>query len=112
MYGLAGMACVGIVWFTVTGRALLSKEQPQTTIDNVEANIRAWADSFSYTITKENPSPNQYFLYLIVLHSGGVVFVSRNKDKGRYLKFQGNIALAKNEQENLFNQFHKNISPN
>ena len=65
LYFLAGFAAVMVVAFVLVGRPLLSKEQPQTTPENIEGNVKAWADTFNIGIQKRDAPPGQSFLYVL-----------------------------------------------
>jgi hypothetical protein len=52
LYGLSAFAAVLVISYVFVGHALLSKEQPLTTAENVENNIRVWADAFQFGVTK------------------------------------------------------------
>jgi hypothetical protein len=45
-------------------KGALSREQPQTTMENIESNVRAWADKFSLGIQKQTDDKFN-FVYLI-----------------------------------------------
>jgi hypothetical protein len=92
-YFLIGCACMSVIVFTFVGHAILAKETPQTTAENIEPNIRAWSDQFSLGIQKQ-ADDNFDFAYAISLHSGRTVLVGRPKVRDRYLQFQGNVTLA------------------
>lgn len=92
-YGFAGSAFLAIIVYAFTGHALLSRETPHTTPENIESNIRAWADKFSLGIQKETDDKYK-FVYFVSLPSGRGVFVGPPKDREGYLQFQGNMTLA------------------
>jgi hypothetical protein len=54
LYGAAGFALVFFIGFTLTGRSPLSNAQPETMPENIQANIRAWADEFDLFIQKQD----------------------------------------------------------
>jgi hypothetical protein len=61
LYGLSAFAAVLVISYVFVGHALLSKEEPQTTGENVEKNIRAWADVFQLGVTRLPPQPEVDF---------------------------------------------------
>jgi hypothetical protein len=75
LYGLVGFTMVMVIAIALTGHALLSKETPQTTLENVEANIKTWAETFSLGIQKQTDI-NFTFIYAISLPSGRVEAVA------------------------------------
>ena len=95
LYGLGGAACIAIIHFAATGRALLSR--PDTTPENVEKNIRKWLDNFGLASKKE-VDPLSYFVLGITLANGNPILVARVKAKDRYLTFQMTLALAPEHQ--------------
>lgn len=101
LYGLAGFTMVMVIAFTIVGHAVWSKQQPETTTENIEANIHAWSDAFGLSITKEQPGPDQVFSYLIGLHSGRPVYVNQSKARDHYLQLQGTVALSKEHLDRL-----------
>jgi hypothetical protein len=97
LYGLLGIASLAIIGFAILGHSLLSREQPQTTPENVEANIRAWADSFVVGVTKA-PVKEAHFALVITLHNGNPVVVARTKDRPNWLALQSTLTLSPEHQ--------------
>lgn len=93
LYGLSGFAAVFVIAFVFVGHSLLFKEQPRTTPENVEANIKAWSDSFNLGV-QSFPIPNNYFYLAVTLHSGQKVAIMRPKERDQYLKFEGIWAMS------------------
>jgi hypothetical protein len=96
-YGLFGATCVFIIHFVGTGRSLFSRQQPQTTPENVEANIRVWLDNFGLAAKKDRLD-SAHFCIAITLHSGNGIVVVRQKASERYLLFQSRLGLAPEHQ--------------
>ena len=97
LYGLLGVACLATVCFVAVGRPLLSKEQPQTTTENVDANIRAWADSLGMGVTRFQ-LPDAYFALGITLKNGNQVVIGRVKERPSYLEIQSSLILSPEHQ--------------
>ncbi|HEY6764222.1 MAG TPA: DUF2299 family protein [Candidatus Sulfotelmatobacter sp.] len=93
LYGFAGATCVAIILFTLTGHAILSKSQPETTTENIEENIRKWADEAGIGVTKV-PAQDSYFGYVLRLNSGNPVSVYRPRQAPGFLQIQAGLALA------------------
>jgi hypothetical protein len=93
LYGLAGATCVSILLFAFTGRPVFSKAPSETTVDNVEQNIRTWLDSYGVAVTKEDV-PNSFFAYGVTLRNGVPVQVLRPKDRDRYIGFRVDVAVG------------------
>src|SRR5579863_1846234 len=84
LYGLSGCALVAVLIFTVTGHAVFSRQQPETTPQNVEQNLRAWADSFQLGVTKMPPQTDVDFGLAISLKSGNPVEIRQLKQIPSY----------------------------
>jgi hypothetical protein len=84
-YGLGGCALAAVIIYTLTGRAILSTVQPQTTSENVENNIKKWADSLGLGTARMPPQSlpigDVYFSYVVTLQSGNPLWVFRAKEK-------------------------------
>jgi Uncharacterized conserved protein (DUF2299) len=93
LYGLSGFVLVFILGFTLTGHAPLSKEQPQTTSENVETNIKTWVDEFALGILKQS-DPDAIFEYMVTLHNGTFVRITRTKEKDTYLTFSERLTVS------------------
>jgi hypothetical protein len=100
LYGFLGMAALSMLIFSLTGRPILSRKQPQTNLENIEANIRAWLDYFELAVQKQS-DPQLHFVYLVTCRSGVGVFVARPKSHGRYLAVISNLEVSKEHQEVL-----------
>ena|ERR1700740_602724 len=79
LYAFVGLASSALIIFAFTGRAVFSFDTPQTTPENIEANVKTWADAFSLGIQKV-ADPNYSFVYAISLRSGRSVLVGHPKD--------------------------------
>jgi hypothetical protein len=96
LYGLAGVALTMVITFTFTGRGLMSREQPQTTPENVKANIKAWCDYWGFGIQPLPDIPAMHFAMSVHLpRSQRDVLISRPKDHDHYLQFESNVVLEK-----------------
>jgi hypothetical protein len=101
LYGLAGATCLGILWFTFTGHAFLSKSQPETTQENVEENVKKWVDELGLGITKNPKMGDVYFSYVVALKSGNPIAVTRVTGLPGFLQFQSQLLLAPEQQGEL-----------
>jgi len=93
LYGLAGSAFIAMIMFALMGRPMLSRQKPQTTPENIESNVKMWADNFSLGIQKQTDDKFS-FLYAIALPSGRAVLVGRPVQRDRYLQFQGIMPIS------------------
>jgi hypothetical protein len=92
---------MSIIVYTFTGRAILSRETPQTTTENVEANLRAWADDFQLGVTKLPSQPDVDFGLAITLKGGNPFEVRKVKQSPGYLQIQSNLVLSPDHQRKL-----------
>jgi hypothetical protein len=92
LYGVMGLTCVFVSIYAFTGRALLFKEHPETTIDNIESNVRTWADGFQLGVRKLD-DPTSYFTYSVEMVSQNKCYVARRKAKDHYVLIQCNIDI-------------------
>lgn len=97
-YGVIGAACVAIILFAFTGRALLSKRPPEVTPDNLEENIRKWADSLGMSVARGSsqifPAQDIYFALNITMENGTPLMVFRGKEKSGFLQIQCPLTLS------------------
>lgn len=97
LYGFLAMTALAVLIFALTGRPLLSKKLPQTTVDNVEDNIRTWLDYFGLGV-KKVVDPETHFLFLVTPRSGLGMYIARFKSRDRYIAFGANIDIAPEHQ--------------
>jgi hypothetical protein len=97
LYGLFAATCIFVLHWAGTGKPLFSRQQPQTTLENIEANIRVWLDNFRLAAKKENHE-STHFSIIVTLNNGNPVQVSRYKVTERYLTFQTRLAVSAEHQ--------------
>jgi len=100
LYGLGGATIVSLLIFSLTGRPPFSRKLPQTTVENIEANIRAWLDYFGLGVQK-NTDPEAHFVFLVTCRSGMGLYVARFKSRDRYIAFGSNIEISAEHREIL-----------
>ena len=100
-YGFAGCVLMSVMIYTFLGRAILSRQQPETTSENVEKNIRAWADAFQLGVTKLQPDPNGDFGLAIALKGGNSLEIHKLKQSPAYLQIQSQLVLSPEHQKTL-----------
>ena len=83
-----------MILFTLTGRGLFSGHAPDFTPDNVEENIRKWADNAGLGTAKMPEAPNVYFGVILTLNSGNQLTVYRGKEKSGFLQLQSPLVLS------------------
>lgn len=96
-YGLIGAACVAVVLFALLGRGIISSPRPEITPNNIEQNLKLWADHLSVTLERQDIS-DRYFSYIARFHGGDPVEVFRVKDRPEYLQFVASIDFAPQHQ--------------
>ncbi len=97
LYGVFGVTCIAILWFTFTGHGVFSKQPSQTTPDNVEEYIRKWADNLGLGVTRMPqaiPLQQVYFGLVVTLQNGNPLTVFRGKEKSGYLQIQCPLRLS------------------
>lgn len=100
IYALAAFAIVFVIGYTLTGQAPLSRAPSQITPENVEANIKVWADNFQLGITKMPPQSDIDFgLMITTKGSNNPVEIRRFKQSPAYLQFQSNLVLSPEHQK-------------
>jgi hypothetical protein len=99
LYGVSGAACVAVLLFTLTGRAILSSPIPaQSTPDNIEANVKLWSENLGLPFAKSS-MPDSYFAYSITTRGGTPITVGRpTKEKTGYLQFVSTISFSPEHQ--------------
>jgi hypothetical protein len=103
LYGVCGFTAALVVAFAFTGHPLLSREQPQSTTENIEANVRTWSDAFSFG-TQKAPDATMFFQFAVKLINGRTVMVGRPKEHEHYLEFRATISLPDKDQT-ILNKF-------
>jgi hypothetical protein len=100
LYGIGGATCVGVLIFTFTGHGFLSKQRPEVTPENLETNVRKWADDLGLGVTRMQAAPNQdvYFGLVVTLADGNPLMVFRGKEKSGFLQMECALVLS---QEHL-----------
>lgn len=93
LYILVAVTCVLLIQFALTGTPLLSRLRPETTPENVEANIRVWLDNFGMTVRKE-ATPNAHFELTVYFQAGRNIAIRRFKDSDRYINLAVTIGVG------------------
>jgi len=99
LYVILGLTCVSILIFTFTGRGLFTIKPPAVTPENIEENVKLWAEHLGMNIGPAN-EPDSYFahtLSLPVLPQPVEVFRSM-KEKPGYLQFKAVINVSREHQ--------------
>jgi hypothetical protein len=101
LYGIAGATCIAILIFTFTGRPLNSNSPVEVTPENVEDNIKRWADNLGMSLERQNPTEEKFFFYIGRVHGGNAVEIFRAKEKLGYLQLAATINLSQQHRELL-----------
>ena len=99
-YGFAGSVLMSVLIFTLLGRAILSRQQPEATPENVEKNIRAWSDAFQLGVTRLPADQTIEFGLVITAKSGNPIEIRKTKQT-TYLQLQSNLVLSPEHKEML-----------
>ncbi|MGO8720817.1 MAG: DUF2299 family protein [Acidobacteriaceae bacterium] len=93
-YGLGGAACIALLIFAITGRAIFST--PITNSSNIEDNVKKWVASFGYgSEAVPPPSQNMDFAYRISMPNGSEMLVYRDiRNRPGYLQLQASLSIA------------------
>jgi hypothetical protein len=75
-----------------TGRSPFAKQQIEITPENIEENLKIWADNVAISLTRAN-IPESYFGYIANHPGADAIQVFRAKDKPGYLQFSATISL-------------------
>jgi len=88
-YALTGAAGAALILFALLGKGISTKSPPETTAENLETNIRKWADDAGLPIAKAPPTAEGiYFGYTVTATSGVPISVFRAKQKPGFLQMQ------------------------
>jgi hypothetical protein len=103
LYGIVTVASLAVIWFTFTGRSLFSTaHSAEVTPENVEENLKTWADHLAMSLERQAPSDTKFFAY--IGRAGGPrdpVEISRVKEKPGYLQLNATISLSPEHQAAL-----------
>jgi hypothetical protein len=86
LYGIVAFTAVLIIGYVLTGRPVLSKQQPQVTPENIEANVKTWSENLGMSVERTNRQ-DAFFSYAMRLYSGDPV-----------LQFMSTISIAPEHQ--------------
>jgi hypothetical protein len=103
-YWLTTAAALAILLFATTGYILFAKHEVKTTPDNLEENIKLWAEHLGMNIGPAT-EPDTYFAHMLSLpNTAQPVEVFRSmKEKPGYLQFKVVIRVSK-EHEAAFSK--------
>lgn len=94
LYGLLGSGSVAIILVAFYGLAAIPKKQrPQTTPENVEANLRVWLDAFGIS-TRKVTDQDSHFALIVTLNNGTPVAIVRSKKLDRYIVLQSTLTIS------------------
>lgn len=98
-YAVLGATCVAIILFTLTGRAILSKQPTEVTVDNIEDGIKLWAEHLGMNIGPASEPAANYFAHMVSLpNNAQAVEVFRAKEKPGYLQFRAIVSISPENQ--------------
>jgi hypothetical protein len=99
LYVILGVTCVSILIFTFTGRGLFTVKPPAVTPENIEENVKLWAEHLGMNIGPAT-EPDSYFAHtLSIPNTAQPVEVFRSmKEKSGYLQFKAVITVSREHQ--------------
>jgi hypothetical protein len=98
LYGLAAFTLILIVGYTLTGRAPLSPPPPQAVMpENVEDNIKVWADHLAMGLQRKNVPDSDFFYYTVTVNNIPVD-IYRAKSKPGYLQLESRLNFSPEHQ--------------
>lgn len=92
LYGFVGAACVAVMWFATTGRAMFYKEPLKTTTENIQSNVNGWLADYGVSVRKVD-DPEAYFNFETILHDGVGLNVIRPQNRGKYLSISTSLKI-------------------
>lgn len=94
MYGIITFACLSVIFYTVTGRSLISKKAAQLDVTNIESSVKVWIAALGLA-SEPITLPDTDFSYKVTLANGTGVLVARHaKRRGDYLQFQIGMTVS------------------
>jgi len=92
-YGLFGLVLTSVFFFTLDMRNALVKTASASAAtaataintDNIEANVRAWLDTFNFGVAKLNEDPQTHFVLAVTTKAGRKLSVKRTKALDQHL---------------------------
>jgi hypothetical protein len=100
LYGLAAFCLLVVSFWAFKSMAVLPKEIPQVTANNVETNIRAWLDHFQLG-TKKISDPDSHFSYIVTLRNGTLVTLKHVKNFDNYITLLANLEISPEQKIQL-----------
>jgi hypothetical protein len=98
-YGIFGVTCVAVLLYTITGRGLMYRKPPESvTPENVEGNIKAWADHLAMSLERQPPEGDVFFSYVAHVRMADPVIIARAKEKPGYLQFAATLTASQEHQ--------------
>jgi len=101
-YWITTAAALAILLYATTGYVLFAKHEIKTTPDNVEENLKIWAEHLGMNIGPAS-EPDSYFAHTLSIPgtSQPVVVYRSMKEKPGYLQFKGVVTVSPEHQEAL-----------
>lgn len=93
LWGLIGSALIAVIVAAFEIWRRLPKPTPEVTPENVEANIRAWLDSFRLSVKRED-NPIALFTLVATPDNGMPIVIWRPKALDRYVIVEATITIS------------------
>ena len=100
LYGLGCAALVAAIILAVVGLEAIPTSKPRVTPENVEGQLKTWAENNGLGITKPQIGfPETHFSYVFTLKNGNPVVVMRPKGNPRRLEFHSYLSFSEEHQK-------------
>src|SRR5690348_10610237 len=96
LYGLGAAAFAALTLFVLMFAlpAVIQKPPTPVTPQNIEENIKTWADDLGIGLERQSPQGDLYPDYIARLQGGNPVRIFRAKDKPNYLQFSATLTFT------------------
>jgi len=99
LYAILGASRVSILIFTFTGRGLFTTKPPALTPENIEENVKLWAEHLGMNIGPATESDTYFAHMLSIPNTAQPVEVFRSvKEKPGYLQFKAVVTVSREHQ--------------
>jgi hypothetical protein len=93
--------CITFFFFGATGRGLFSTRAPETTPENIQENVRKWADTFGWAIQKEQSNSDNWGFTISKSNSSPHIGVSVPKQFPKYLDLTNVLIFTADQRKFL-----------
>jgi hypothetical protein len=112
LYGLTAFVLIFVLGFVLTGQAPLHGQPQEVSAENVEDNIKIWADHLAMSLERQPPSEPNFFSYLGRVHQGDPIEIFRAKEKPAYIQLKGALSSLSAEHRAAFAKLSEHDATN